>query len=241
MIFPDFSRRSDADEWMDDPSADFETFRACLADLSKANQWTLAYGPTLGFLGDIARGGLCPKGRPLRLLDVGCGYGDLMRRADAWAAARGLDLALTGVDLSPWSARAAKEVTEAGRPIHYVTGDAFAQRGDYDVVTSSLFTHHLQRPDIIAFLQFMEERAAIGWFVNDLHRHPVPWAGFAVLARVMRWHPFVQHDGPVSIARAFTARDWRDMIDAAGIVPGCAKVAWRFPFRLCVQRLRGAS
>ena len=52
----------------------------------------------------------------------------------------------------------------------------------------------------------MERHARHGWFINDLHRHPLPYHGFRLLARVMGWHRFVQHDGQVSIARAFKRR-----------------------------------
>ncbi len=87
----------------------------------------------------------------------------------------------------------------------------------------------------MAFLRWMERHARHGWFVNDLHRHALPYHGFRLLARAMRWHRFVQHDGPVSIARAFRRAEWQRLLAEAG-VPG--EVRWVFPFRLCVGRLR---
>jgi len=234
----DFSRRSGAAEWMDDDTVDYATLRACLVDLAKVNRWTLAHRPTLAFLSDLNRCGLWPKDRPLRLLDVGSGYGDLIRTVDQWAARRGLAIELTGIDLSPWSERAAAEATPPGRPITWVTADVFDDERPADVITSSLFTHHLSDALIVRFLRMMEMRAQIGWFINDLHRHPLPYGGFAVLSKVMRWHPFVQHDGPVSIARAFTAADWRALIAEAGLSPEAVRVEWRFPFRLCVARVK---
>jgi hypothetical protein len=59
-----------------------------------------------------------------------------------------------------------------------------------------------------------------------------------LLSKIMGWHPFVQHDGPVSIARAFTAADWRALIAEAGLSSDTVRVAWRFPFRLCVSRVK---
>jgi SAM-dependent methyltransferase len=234
----DFSRRSSAAEWMDDDAVDYETLHDCLVDLAKVNRWTLAHRPTLAFLEALRLRGLWPKDRPLRLLDVGSGYGDLIRTVDRWADRQGLDVELTGIDLSPWSERAAVEATPPGRPITWVTADAFADTRPADVITSSLFTHHLPDALIVRFLRSMETRAAIGWFVNDLHRHPLPYGGFKVLSKAMGWHPFVQHDGPVSIARAFTAADWRALIAQAGLSDDVVRVAWRFPFRLCVSRVK---
>jgi SAM-dependent methyltransferase len=223
---------------MDDDTVDYATLRACLVDLAKVNRWTLAHLPTLAFLNDLDRYGLWPQDRPLRLLDVGSGYGDLIRTIDRWAARRGLAIELTGLDLSPWSERAAAEATPPGRPITWVTGDVFDDTRPADVITSSLFTHHLPDAMIVRFLGAMEARACIGWFINDLHRHPLPYRGFALLSKVMGWHPFVQHDGPVSIARAFTKADWERLIAEAGLNPGAVHVAWRFPFRLCVSRVK---
>jgi len=223
---------------MDDDAVDYETLRACLVDLAKVNRWTLAYRPTLAFLNGQHRRGLWPKDRPLRLLDAGSGYGDLIRTIDQWAARRGLAIDLTGIDLSPWSERAAAEATPPGRPITWVTGDVFDDARPADVITSSLFTHHLPDAMIVRFLRSMEARAGIGWFINDLHRHPLPYGGFTLLSKAMGWHPFVQHDGPISIARAFTAADWRQLIAQAELSPEAVRVAWRFPFRLCVSRVK---
>ena len=239
MTALDFSRRSTLTELMDDETVDYATFRACLVDLAKANRWTLNDRPTLNFLERLVSSGRWPTGRPLRVVDVGSGYGDMLRRIDRWAARRDLKVELTGVDLSPWSARAAAEATPRDRPIRWITADAFLDERPADVITSALFAHHLPDDQVVRYLQRMEATAEIGWFVNDLHRHPLPYAGFALLSRLMGWHRFVQHDGPISVARGFTIADWATLIAAAGLPPGAAEVRWRFPFRVCVARVKG--
>jgi hypothetical protein len=223
---------------MDDESVDFPTFQACLVDLAKANRWTLAHRPTLAFLREIQGRGLWPRERPLRIVDVGAGHGDMLRAIDRWSARRGLAVDLIGVDVNPWSARAAAAATAPERPIRWITADAFADPQPADVVMSALFTHHLSDAAIVRFLGQMEATAKIGWLVNDLHRHPIPHAAFSLLSGAMRWHPFVRHDGPISVARAFTTRDWRRLIAEAGLERLPIEVRWRFPFRLCVARIR---
>lgn len=236
----DFSRRNDLSELMDSDETDFETFRDCLVDLSRVNQLTFAYRPTLRFFETLARSGLLPRDRTIAIIDVGSGYGDMLRKIDGWAQGRGLRVDLTGVDLNPWSARAAGEATAAGRPIRFVTANIF----DYqparpvDIVISSLLTHHLDNASLVRFIAWMEATAAVGWFVNDLHRKAVPYHLFGFASRALRFHEFVQHDGPISIARAFDASDWRRLIDAAGLLPAAAGISRVFPYRLCVTRLR---
>lgn len=240
MSHLDFSRRSTAPELMDDASCDFETFRDCLVDLARVNRLTLAYRPTLGFLEELRRAGRLPRGRALRILDAGSGYGDTLRQVARWASRHKLAVALEGVDLSPWAACAARDATPAELPITWHTGDVLRYRPDapVDLVISSLFTHHLEDAALVRFLRWMEGTAGLGWFINDLQRHPLPYHAFAQASRLLRLHRFVRHDGPVSIARGFVPADWRRLLAEAGLAPDAAAIARWAPFRLCVARLK---
>jgi SAM-dependent methyltransferase len=237
----DFSRRNVLTELMDSDETDFATFRDCLVDLAKVNRLTLAYRPTLRFFADLAKAGRLRRDRAVTVVDVGSGFGDMLRKIDRWAVRRGLRLDhLTGVDLNPWSARTAAAATPPERPIGYVTANVFDYRPErpIDIVISSLFTHHLDDASLVRFIAWMEANAAIGWFVNDLRRHPLPYHAFRFASRALRFHHFVQHDGPISIARAFDPHDWRDALAAAGLAPDAAEIRPQFPFRLCVARVK---
>ena len=134
---------------------------------------------------------------------------------------------------------AARAMTPPGMAIEYETGDLFdidASRR-FDVILSSLFAHHLGDAEVVRFLRWMEASAARGWFVNDLHRHALAYHGFRALSRLAGWHRFVQHDGPISVARAFRRREWMRLLDEAGLRE-VAEVRWYTPFRLCVGRLK---
>ena len=239
----DFGARSTRDELMDTEVVGFEEFRACLIDLARVNRLTLAYRPTLDYFDRLLA--LVPakaRERPLQIVDVGSGYGDMLRRIDAWATRRGVEVSLTGIDLNPWSRQAALAATPAERNIRWVTADAFAYAPSrpVDVVVSSLFAHHLRDPQVVEFLRWMEATTRLGWFVNDLYRHPVPYHSFRHFAKLARLHRFVQHDGPVSIARAFAPADWRRLLAEAGIREAAVTVRKRVPFRLTVERFKSA-
>lgn len=235
----DFRERSTLDELMDTEPVAFEEFRACLCDLARVNRLTLAYRPTLAFFDRLLASGR-RLSRPIEVVDVGSGYGDMLRQIDAWALRRGVAVSLTGVDLNPWSRLAAAGATQSGRKINWVTADAFAYhppRG-IDVVVSSLFTHHLPDPLVAKFLGFMDANARLGWFVNDLHRHPLPYHVFRHVAKFAGFHRFVQHDGPVSIARAFATLDWKRLLVQARIDPTTVEIQWWVPFRLTVGKIK---
>lgn len=223
--------RAIAEELMDAEDLDVATYAAVMHDLAKANTLTMARRPTLAFLSRALQG----RSR-FRLLDVGYGDGDLLRAISRWATKHGIDAELVGIDLNPRSALAAREATPADIPIEWRTGDYADLAGHgWDLVVSSLVAHHMTREQLIAFLRFMEREAAIGWFVNDLHRHGFAWTGFPLLATLARWHPIVRHDGQLSVARSYRPDEWPPILAKAGVFD--ARVFRAFPFRLCVERL----
>ena len=226
--------RSTAAELMDTDCTDAADYAACLRDLARVNTVTLARRPTLAWLDRAMR--RRGRGEAISVYDVAFGHGDMLRTVARWARRRHRPVRLAGVDMNPGAAAAARAASP-GLPLDLATGDVLATVPEPapDYIFSSLFTHHLTDAEVVAFLRWMERHARHGWFINDLHRHALPFHGFRLLARAMRWHRFVQHDGPVSIARAFRRAEWLRLLAEAG-VPG--QVRWVFPFRLCVGRLR---
>ena len=224
--------RASAEELMDDPALDRATYLLVMRDLARTNSVTMARRATLDFL-HRAIG----NRRHFRLLDVGYGDGDMLRTIARWAAKRGIAADLVGVDLNPGSKGAAEAATPVDLPIAYLTGDYQDVGGaPFDFIISSLVAHHMSHDQLITFLKFMEHSARGGWFINDLHRHSFAWLGFPLLARLMRWHPIVRHDGQLSIARSYRPAEWPPLLGKAEIES--AVVRRVFPFRLCVERIR---
>ena len=229
---PDFTRRAQLDEAMDSVG-DFATYRRCLHDLDRVSGLVLAHRATLRFLDQVVRR---YPGRTLSILDVACGDGSMLRRVARWAGRRGVEVRLTGLDLNPWAIEVAREFGDAG--ITYTVGDVFAYEPwpVADVILSAHFTHHLGDAEVAGFLRWMESHARLGWFVNDLHRHPNPYRLFGMLTRIFAWHPVTAADGLISIRRAFTVEDWERLVAGAGI--GGAGVHEEFPARVTVTRIR---
>jgi 2-polyprenyl-3-methyl-5-hydroxy-6-metoxy-1,4-benzoquinol methylase len=221
--------RSLAEEQMDGDDLSSDAYAAVIGDLAKVNRLTMAARPTLSFVERAA------KGRQFRLLDVGFGHGDMLRSIARWAEHRNIDCELVGVDLNPRSEPAARSATPKEMPIRYVTG-TYADLADqrWDLIVSSLVAHHMSHEQLVAFLRFMDAHARMGWMINDLHRHWLPYAGYPLLATLMRWHPMVKADGTLSIARSYQPSEWPPILADAGVT---ARVYRAFPYRLCVERV----
>jgi len=219
---------------MDEPCSR-DDLRACLRDISRLNRWFLAHNPLLQWLNGFAPAEL-PQ--PLRILDVGCGNGDGLRRIERWAHTREIAVDLIGLDISPDAVAIAAELTPPTSSIQWIAADVFAYvppRPNH-IVASSLLTHHLADDQVVRFLQWMERHAVLGWFINDLSRAAVPYHFIRIFARLACLHRFVQHDAPVSIARAFVVEDWQVLCAAAGLAAQEVTIQPVKPARLCVSR-----
>jgi len=233
---PDFRHRAHLVERMDQPCTR-EELRACLRDLGRLNRWFLAHRPLFHWLNTFLTQATL---RPLRILDVGCGGGDALRQIERWAMKRNLSVELTGVDVNPDAVAIAAEASAPSSRIRWVAADilAYSPGKPAHLIISSLFTHHLVDRDIVRFLEWMERNTALGWFINDLSRAAIPYHFLRVFASVMRLHPFVQSDGPASIARSFRPHDWRRMCHAAGLAERDYSIRSFRPARLCVARIK---
>jgi 2-polyprenyl-3-methyl-5-hydroxy-6-metoxy-1,4-benzoquinol methylase len=230
----DFSKRADLTEMMDEPCSR-EELRACLQDLEKLNRWFFGYRPVLRWLDSLQMNKLRA---PVHIVDVGCGYGDTLRRIETWARQCEVRVKLTGCDLNPDTISIAAEASSSTSRIEWVAEDVFHYQSSepIDIVISSLFTHHLVKNEVVRFLKWMEERARLGWFINDLSRARIPYYLLNAFSKLAGLHPFVQHDGPVSIERAFVPEDWRQMCAAVGLSEADAVIEGFTPARLCVGR-----
>ncbi|MEH3104443.1 MAG: methyltransferase domain-containing protein [Sphingomonas phyllosphaerae] len=221
-------QRATAEELMDADDLPADVYTAVVADLARVNVVTMAARPTLAFLERLTK-----PGERYRLLDVGYGDGDMLRRIARWGERRGVGFDLVGVDLNPRSEAAARAHTPADLAIDWRTGDYADLAGDgWDFIISSLVAHHMTQQQLVSFLRFMAHEARVGWLLNDLHRHGFAYHGWPLLAALFGWHPIVRHDGRLSIARSYRPDEWPSLLNEAKVSD--ARVFRTFPFRLCV-------
>jgi SAM-dependent methyltransferase len=191
-----------------------------LADLRWVNRWL---GGRRALAGTVLPYLRRSASRP-RLLDVGCGSGDL---PSLLVESMGGEVLAVGLDVKLVHLR------EAPAALERVVGDVRTlpfRPGSFDVVTASLFLHHFDDedlPSLLASLFLLCRRALV---VNDLHRARVPYAfGCAVFPLVFR-SPVSVSDGLVSIRRAFRPVELARAFASAGIQG--VRVRRSFPYRL---------
>lgn len=220
-------QRSHEKEWMDSGNYSADQYADCLEKLDRI-------GCLLG--GDRAtfRAFRALKRPPCSILDVGCGGGLFtMKLAQRYPQAR-----VVGIDIAPEAIAFAQERLQKGTPrltnveFHHTPNPELSfSKNSFDVVTATLVCHHLPDPVLIAFLKAADQIAAQAVILNDLHRHPLATAGFALMTPFAFPNRMIWHDGLISIRRGFIREDWDYYIDQAGIEKERFSLSWHWAFR----------
>jgi len=156
-------------------------------------------------------------GERISVLDVASGAADVPRALIAWARARGFDLRVTALDVSPRAlayARRAGPIDRLGFVCSNVERPCF-QDGAFDYVTCALFFHHLTDEQVVTALRTFDGLVRRGIVVNDLVRARRAYIWTRILTQP--FHPILRFDGPLSVRRAFRPEELKSRAEEAGL------------------------
>ncbi len=223
-------------EVMDDPSLDAALHRQALRGLARINAVS---GSARLLWTAIERALANIEKRPIRVLDLACGGGDVTLALARLGVRRHVDIEVVGCDISPTALEHARAMADgSGLPVRFIQQDVLREPppAGFDLCVSSLFLHHLQRDQAVRVMRCMAE-AADGVLINDLRRSAGGLAAAQLGVRVLTRSPVVHVDGPRSVRAAFTQQEMREMAEEAGMHG--AQVTRRFPFRMLLSWRRG--
>ncbi len=219
-------------EALDGPACPEPVARATLRDIAVSNRLfggraAVAFGIDL-----LVTGRTSP--RPLTLLDLGAGSGDIAAFLARRQARRGLQFRPVALDRHR---AAAGMCREAGLPS--VVADLWAlplPERSVDIVVASQVLHHFRRDAGARLLEALERAARVGVVIADLCRARAAQLGIWLASFALAFHRVTRHDSVISVRRGFTKSELEALLLAAGIRapvhrrPGYRLVAaWRVP------------
>jgi SAM-dependent methyltransferase len=215
-------------ELMDDPVLNPVEHRRALAGLARINRFSGSVGVLWPAIGGLAR----KLGRPLRVLDIATGSGDVPAGLLAKANRARVTLEVSGCDVSPTAIATAAEHCPDGRFfVHDVICDPLPV--GFDVVACSLFLHHLSTDDATLLLGRMRDAANRLVLVNDLTRSRFNFLCAWLACHALTRSRVVRFDGPASVRSAFTPVEALALAEQAGLIG--ATVRRRFPCRFLLS------
>jgi ubiquinone/menaquinone biosynthesis C-methylase UbiE len=195
---------------MDDPAVPKDELAENFDDIEFANR---VFGGVAPVAASVARV------RPERLLDVGCGSGDIARALLARARAHRRPLDIVGLDASETVLAIARARSAAEPSLRFVRGDARSlpfDDGAFDVATCNLALHHFEPDAAVAVLAELRRVARARPIVCDLERSRIAYTAATLFARFIARNRLTKNDAPLSVKRAYTVREVERLARAAG-------------------------
>lgn len=220
-------------ELMDDPMLDPREHDRAMRGLRRINLLSDSAGilwkPIARLAGRI-------EDRPLRMLDVATGAGDVPLALLKKARRHGVTLTMDACDVSDQAILNGQSLANAaGEDIRFFKHDVLRDElpGGYDIVTCSLFLHHVPTEQAAPLLARLARAANRLLLVNDLERGVTGLTMARIGVRLLSRSPVVHVDGPRSVRAAFSITEVRELARAARL--GEVRVTRCWPFRFLME------
>jgi len=234
LFFPDLRTRSFDRELMDAEDCDQELLSRTIEQFNVLNRLFSSSGKLLKryVLADMLRARKagfigCGRAGAFRVIDVGCGGGDVLRWLSDACKHYGIPFEGLGVERDVRTAAQAKRACAEDGTITIEYGDAlasgpdgFLQRGTSDYVISNHVMHHLDHGQLVDFVRKAHVSARRGILLNDLRRSVWAYIGYTIFTALFIRRSFAYYDGRLSIRRGFVPADF----DVALADAGCRNV-----------------
>lgn len=214
-------RPSHSPELLDQPGITPQDLAANFRDIKLINRW---FGG-VSLVEKSLRPLLPVKGNfEISLLDLASGVADVpLALARRWKPR--FRLKITALDLNPEIVKLAEAEASREKASHFeaFTADVFKFDFDlkagppYDFVTCSLAFHHFPPELRVKLLQLMAKLARRGFVVNDLERSWFGFFGAYLLGLTLTRNRLTRHDAPLSVLRAFTVREFWELVTEANL------------------------
>ncbi|MFO1066013.1 MAG: methyltransferase domain-containing protein [Pirellulales bacterium] len=217
-------------ELMDAPDLADKPHRQALQGLRRVNMWSgTASILARGIASHIRQARV--DAQPLKILDLACGGGDVTLGLTQRLTAAGLSVETHGWDRSPTAVDVAcEEASRRGldRQVQFAVRDAISlsPADGFDVITCTLFLHHLSNEETKSLLAMMFAAAHKLVIVDDLRRtrfgYRLAQLGCTVLSR----SPIVHVDGPLSVRAAYREEELLAIATELGVRNGEYRRHW---------------
>jgi 2-polyprenyl-3-methyl-5-hydroxy-6-metoxy-1,4-benzoquinol methylase len=226
-----FRQRSYQKELLDRDDIPFVHIKQNMKELAFINRYLGGHKITIKGVKELTKYLTTPI--TIRIAEIGCGGGNNLQAIKAWAAQKGITVHLTGIDINQECIAFAQQ-QPLNEGITFLCSDYKTANFEEPphFIFSSLFCHHFTEDELVFMLQWMYRHSTAGFFINDLHRHPLAYYSLKWLTRLFSKSYLVKNDAPLSVKRGFRKQEWKNYFARAGIEN--YQCNWQWAFRWLV-------
>lgn len=231
-------RRARAPEEIEKPDTPLEDLGRAYDFFGFLNGGLGGHRVVMNFLKDVSKN--WATDRPVSILELRCGRGDLSATLVRWARSKGQEIRVLAVDECPSVIELARDyhgsIKEITFDVRYMNDARFLEAQQFDYVISSSALHTMDMDQAVKLLKIANLLAKRGIVFSDWLRDLRAWLWMQALARF--WgDDVVVHDGLLSIRKGFTPLEVTRMAAQAGL--DYARVSTHLGYRFSVAGERG--
>ena len=230
----DTTYRSTEAETMDDFAMEGEILRDALDKIASINTLLGGNKVTLEGVKELISGRA--ENQITRIVDIGCGNGDMLRTLADFAQQRKLNFELQGIDANAFTIGHAKALSAGYSNISYLSADIFDPDTlqPCDIILCTLTLHHFQDEALLALLNKFST-AKLGIVINDLHRSKLAYYLFSAICFIFRLNRMSREDGLISILRGFKHRDLEAYAKKLNLRKFSIRWKWAFRYQWIIR------
>jgi len=225
--------RSNKKELLDRDDIPFEDIKKNMQELDVINTLLGGHAITISGVKKLWNGE-----NNLHVCEIGCGGGDNLRAIYNWGIKNKLKIRFTGIDINPHCIEFAKSRNADLTNTQFICSDfksvQFEQQPD--IIFSSLFCHHFADEALQEQLKWCYAQSKNGFFINDLHRHPLAYYSIKLLTQVFSKSYLVKNDAPLSVQRGFVRKDWLNYFRELPFMQPMINWRWAFRWLIIVKK-----
>lgn len=213
----------------------FEDIKQNMRELDFINTWLGGHQITIAGIKKLLQ---LPVDHPLgvthrqklHICEIGCGGGDNLRVIKRWCEKKHIKAKFIGIDMNPHCITYSHSRQE-NDGIEFICSDYSSVQFETkpSIIFSSLFCHHFTDEQLQQQLQWMQEHATVGFFINDLQRHPLAYYAISILTKLFSKSYLVKNDAPLSVQRGFTKHELQKIISQSSLPS--YQLNWKWAFR----------
>jgi ubiquinone/menaquinone biosynthesis C-methylase UbiE len=225
----DLSARSYQKELLDDPAIPFGDIQQNMKELNLVNTYLGGHKISISGMKSILK--KHPGKKSITLCEIGCGGGDNLKAIMKWCVKHEIDVKCIGIDINHACIEFAKKQCKALDATWIVSDYISVTFGAHkpDIILCSLFCHHFTDREIGQMLRWMKQNAAMGFIINDLHRHPLAYYAIKIITGIFSKSYLVKNDAPISVTRGFKKKEWQKLLAPAQLHE--FSIQWKWAFR----------
>lgn len=208
--------RSSEKEKLDDLNLHGETLHQALQSLEWVNRWFGNHRSVIKAIHSIIK----KETKPLRIIDLGCGGGDLALAVAKSLRQYKIEYSITGIDGNANTLVYAQKKCAAFSEINFLQADILSTQfriQSCDILISSHFMYHFTADALADFLKNNLSAMSTAFIFSELKRNRFAMRLFKFSSFLLPISKLAKEDGLLAIKRSFSEKEWLAILQEAGI------------------------